>query len=87
MEVRSGRQSELPRVAIAVRVHSRRHHRTHRYPAVQAVVSGLVAARPDTVVLEMGLPLWVPPAGVHVATYGAARANAQAAAEMLGLAG
>ena len=59
----------------------------HRYPAVQAVVSGLVAARPDTVVLEMGLPLWVPPAGVHVATYGAARANAQAAAEVLGLAG
>jgi beta-N-acetylhexosaminidase len=59
----------------------------HRYPAVQAVVSGLVAARPDTVVLEMGLPLWVPPAGVHVATYGAARANAQAAAEILGLAG
>jgi beta-N-acetylhexosaminidase len=58
----------------------------HRYPAVQAVISGLVAARPDTVVLEMGLPLWVPPAGVHVATYGAARVNAQAAAEVLGLA-
>jgi beta-N-acetylhexosaminidase len=58
----------------------------HRYRAVQAVVSGLVAARPDTVVLEMGLPLWVPPAGVHLATYGAARANAQAAAEVLGLA-
>ena len=58
----------------------------HRYPAVQAVVSALVAARPDTVVLEMGLPLWVPPAGVHLATYGAARANAQAAAEVLGLA-
>jgi beta-N-acetylhexosaminidase len=58
----------------------------HRYPAVQAVVSELTAARPDTVVLEMGLPLWVPPAGVHLATYGAARANAQAAAEILGLA-
>ncbi|MGH3069398.1 MAG: glycoside hydrolase family 3 protein [Streptosporangiaceae bacterium] len=58
----------------------------HRYPAVRAVVSGLTAARPDTVVLEMGLPLWVPPAGVHLATYGAARANAQAAAEVLGLA-
>jgi len=57
----------------------------HRYPAVQAVVAGLAAARPDTVVLEMGLPLWIPPAGVHVATYGAARANAQAAAEVLGL--
>jgi hypothetical protein len=40
---------------------------------------------PDTVVLEMGLPLWVPSAGVHLATYGAARANAQAAAEVLGL--
>jgi beta-N-acetylhexosaminidase len=58
----------------------------HRYPAVRAVVSELAAARPDTVVLEMGLPLWVPPAGVHVTTYGAARANAQAAAEVLGLA-
>ncbi len=58
----------------------------HRYPAVRAVVSELAAARPDTVVLEMGLPLWVPPAGVHLATYGAARANAQAAAEVLGLA-
>ena len=58
----------------------------HRYPAVRAVVSELTAARPDTVVLEMGLPLWVPPAGVHVTTYGAARANAQAAAEVLGLA-
>ena len=58
----------------------------HRYAAVQDVVSGLVAARPDTVVVEMGLPLWVPPAGVHLATYGAARANAQAAAEVLGLA-
>jgi beta-N-acetylhexosaminidase len=57
----------------------------HRYPAVRAVVGELTAARPDTVVLEMGLPLWMPPAGVHLATYGAARANAQAAAEILGL--
>ena len=58
----------------------------HRDAAVRDVVSGLVAARPDTVVVEMGLPLWVPPGGVHLATYGAARANAQAAAEVLGLA-
>jgi beta-N-acetylhexosaminidase len=57
----------------------------HRYPAVRAVVSELAAARPDTVVLEMGLPLWVPSAGVHLVTYGAARANARAAAELLGL--
>ncbi len=58
----------------------------HRDAVVRDVVSGLVAARPDTVVVEMGLPLWVPPGGVHLATYGAARANAQAAAEVMGLA-
>ncbi len=58
----------------------------HRDAAVRDVVTGLVAARPDTVVVEMGLPLWVPPGGVHLATYGAARANAEAAAEVLGLA-
>jgi hypothetical protein len=38
------------------------------------------------VVVEMGLPLWTPPAGPHIATYGAAHTNAQAAAELLGLA-
>ena len=58
----------------------------HRYPAARAVVTGLLAARPDVVVLDMGLPFWQPPGGVHVATYGAARASAQAAAEVLGLA-
>ena len=58
----------------------------HRHPAARAVITGLVAARPDTVLVDMGLPLWRPPGGVHVATYGAARANAQAAAEVLGLA-
>ncbi len=58
----------------------------HRHPAAQAVITGLVAARPDTVLVDMGLPLWRPPGGVHVATYGAARPNAQAAAEFLGLA-
>jgi len=58
----------------------------HRDPAARAVITGLLAARPDTVVVDMGLPLWQPPGGLHVATYGAARANAQAAAEVLGLA-
>jgi hypothetical protein len=36
----------------------------------------------------MGLPYWQPPAGAYqayLATYGASRANAQAAAELLGL--
>ena len=48
------------------------------YLAVRRALSEAVA--------EMGLPLWVPPGGVHPATYGAARANAHAAAEVLGLA-
>jgi beta-N-acetylhexosaminidase len=58
----------------------------HRYPVTRAVVTCLLTARPDAVVVEMGLPLWRPPGGVHIATYGAAHTNAQAAAELLGLA-
>jgi beta-N-acetylhexosaminidase len=58
----------------------------HRYPVAREVVTRVLAARPDTVVVEMGLPLWPPPAGLHIATYGAAHTNAQAAAELLGLA-
>ena len=57
----------------------------HRYPVTRAVVTCLLKARPDAVVVEMGLPLWRPPGGVHIATYGAAHTNAQAAAELLGL--
>jgi beta-N-acetylhexosaminidase len=57
----------------------------HRYPVAQAVVTGVLEARPDAVVVEMGLPVWRPPSGVHIATYGAARPNAQAAAELLAL--
>jgi beta-N-acetylhexosaminidase len=59
----------------------------HRYPAAAAVVSRLLAARPDAVVVEMGLPVWRPPAGLYVATFGAARTSSRAAAEILGLAG
>jgi hypothetical protein len=58
----------------------------HRYPAARDVVTRLLAARPDAVVVEMGLPVWRPPHGVHVATYGAARISGLAAAEVLGLA-
>ena len=47
----------------------------------------MLAARPDTVLVEMGLPRWQPPDGTsYLATYGASRASAQAAAELLGLA-
>jgi beta-N-acetylhexosaminidase len=55
----------------------------HRHPATQALVSALLAARPDITVIEMGLPIWRPGAAAYIATYGAARANAQAATELL----
>jgi beta-N-acetylhexosaminidase len=58
----------------------------HRYPLAADIVSQLVAARPDAVVLEMGLPVWRPAGGRYVASYGAAQSSAQAAAEVLGLA-
>lgn len=58
----------------------------HRHPGQQALASALVTARPDAVVVEMGLPVWRPGAGAHLATFGATRANGQAAAELLGLA-
>jgi len=59
----------------------------HRHPVATEAVSHLVAARPDTVVLEMGLPTWRPAAGRYLASYGAARSNSRAAAEVLGLTG
>ena len=57
----------------------------HRYPGARDLVTRLLAARPDAVVVEMGLPIWRPPHGAYVATYGAARINGLAAAEILGL--
>jgi beta-N-acetylhexosaminidase len=58
----------------------------HRDPAVRSLVSTLLAARPDAVLVEMGLPLWQPPEGTsYLVTYGASRSSAQAAAEVLGL--
>jgi beta-N-acetylhexosaminidase len=59
----------------------------HRDPAARSLVGTLLAARPDAVLVEMGLPLWQPPEGTsYLVTYGASRASAQAAAELLGLA-
>jgi beta-N-acetylhexosaminidase len=61
----------------------------HRSPATRHLVTAVLAERPDTVLVEMGLPYWQPPAGTcqtYLATFGASRANAQAAAEFLGLA-
>ncbi|MFA1550002.1 glycoside hydrolase family 3 protein [Actinomadura chokoriensis] len=58
----------------------------HRHAGQRALATALLTARPDTVVVEMGLPVWRPGSAVYLATYGAAAANAQAAAELLGLA-
>jgi beta-N-acetylhexosaminidase len=57
----------------------------HRYPAARSVVSALVAARPDAVVIEMGLPVWRPHARAYLATFGATHASSLAAAELLRL--
>jgi beta-N-acetylhexosaminidase len=59
----------------------------HRDQLTRSLVSSLLAARPDLILVEMGLPLWHPPEGTsYLATYGASRASAHAAAELLGLA-
>ncbi len=51
------------------------------------LVNELLGARTDAIVVDMGAPAWTPPPGTaYLATYGASRACAQAAAEALGLA-
>jgi beta-N-acetylhexosaminidase len=57
----------------------------HRYPVAQSVVRALLAARPDAVIVEMGLPVWRPSAQAYVVTFGATHASSVAAAEVLGL--
>ena len=53
---------------------------------VLPLVSDVLEARPDAIIVEMGVPAWTPPEGtIYLATYGASRACAQAAAEALGL--
>jgi len=54
----------------------------HRYAWMSGAVATALAARPDAVVVEMGVPAAVMGA-THVATYGATRANGEAAAEVL----
>ncbi|WUH96747.1 glycoside hydrolase family 3 protein [Spirillospora sp. NBC_00431] len=58
----------------------------HRHARQRSLTTALLTARPDTVVVEMGLPVWRPGSAVYLASYGAAAANAQAVAELLGLA-
>ncbi|MFD5419700.1 glycoside hydrolase family 3 protein [Streptomyces sp. NPDC127069] len=55
----------------------------HRHPWMTQALDALVAARPDTVVVEMGLPRAEPRGSLHIATHGAARVCGRAAAEVI----
>lgn len=55
----------------------------HRHPWMSAALDTLLTARPDTIVVEMGVPQ-SPPRGLpHLATHGAARVCGRAAAEAI----
>jgi len=56
----------------------------HRYAWEREMAELLLAAAPDAVVVETGLPLWRPDgAAGYLATHGQGRANLEAAAEAL----
>jgi beta-N-acetylhexosaminidase len=54
----------------------------HRHRWLSGVLTRVLTARPDAVVVEMGVPVTVF-GGVHIATYGATRACGIAAAELI----
>ncbi|MFD7873071.1 glycoside hydrolase family 3 protein [Streptomyces sp. NPDC059766] len=55
----------------------------HRHPWMATALDTLLAARPDTVVVEMGVPQSVPRGALYIATHGAARVCGRAAAEVV----
>ncbi|AKZ58068.1 Sugar hydrolase [Streptomyces ambofaciens ATCC 23877] len=55
----------------------------HRHPWMAAALDTLLADRPDTIVVEMGVPRAEPRGALHLATHGAARVCGRAAAEAL----
>ncbi|SHK75956.1 glycoside hydrolase family 3 protein [Actinacidiphila paucisporea] len=55
----------------------------HRHAWMADALAGLVAARPSTIVVEMGVPQAPPCGALHVATHGAARVCGEAAAEVI----
>ncbi|MFJ2767875.1 glycoside hydrolase family 3 protein [Streptomyces sp. NPDC087300] len=55
----------------------------HRHTWMSDALKTLVSARPDTVVVEMGVPQSAPTGALHVATRGAARVCGEAAAEAI----
>jgi len=55
----------------------------HRHAWMSEALAALLAARPDTVVVEMGVPQAPPVGALHIATHGAARVCGEAAAEAI----
>ncbi|MFJ4844005.1 glycoside hydrolase family 3 protein [Streptomyces sp. NPDC088733] len=55
----------------------------HRHPWMAEALGALLAARPDTAVVEMGVPQAPPSGALHIATHGAARVCGRAAAEVV----
>ncbi|GAA1351807.1 glycoside hydrolase family 3 protein [Streptomyces beijiangensis] len=55
----------------------------HRHPWMGAALDALLAARPDTAVVEMGVPQAAARGALHIATHGAARVCGRAAAEVI----
>ncbi|MGW7607704.1 glycoside hydrolase family 3 protein [Streptomyces sp. NPDC054766] len=55
----------------------------HRHPWMATALDTLLASRPDTVVVEMGVPQSAPRGALHIATHGAARVCGRAAAEVI----
>ncbi|GAB2829512.1 glycoside hydrolase family 3 protein [Streptomyces daliensis] len=55
----------------------------HRHYWMADALDTLLAARPDTVVVEMGVPQAQPSGALHLATHGAARVCGRAAAEVI----
>ncbi|MEU9242079.1 glycoside hydrolase family 3 protein [Streptomyces sp. NPDC048385] len=55
----------------------------HRHPWMSRALDTLLKARPDTIVVEMGLPQAAPRGALYIATHGAARVCGVAAAEVI----
>ncbi|MCH5677368.1 glycoside hydrolase family 3 protein [Streptomyces gilvus] len=55
----------------------------HRHPWMGRALDTVLRTRPDTIVVEMGLPQAPPRGTLHIATHGAARVCGRAAAEII----
>ncbi|MFB7494399.1 glycoside hydrolase family 3 protein [Streptomyces sp. NPDC056161] len=55
----------------------------HRHPWMRRALDVLLAARPDTIVVEMGIPQSTPRGALYIATHGAAQVCGAAAAERI----